>query len=185
MYDICLRTGESGGDASHLYDDPRLLGHIYVGPYVALQPQLAFVLTDERGIAGYVLGALDTRAFEAACEESWWPRLREQYPLRRRAQGDRATRTLVQMIHHPPITADDVVKQFPSHLHIDLLPRAQGRGQGRALMDALLAALVAQGSPGVHLGVNPANTKAIGFYRRLGFVELGSGGAVMMARRLR
>ncbi len=52
-------------------------------------------------------------------------------------------------------------------------------------MDALLAALVAQGSPGVHLGVNPANTKAVGFYLRLGFVEVGSGGAVMMARRLR
>ncbi len=185
MYDICLRTGDSGGDASPLYDDPRLLGHIYVGPYVALQPLLALVLTDEQEIVGYVLGALDTRAFEVACEESWWPRLREQYPLTPAGAGRARDGTLVRMIHHPPIAADDVVKQFPSHLHIDLLPRAQGRGQGRALMDTLLAALVAQGSPGVHLGVSPANTRAIGFYRRLGFVQLDAEDpGLMMARGL-
>ena len=32
MYDVCLRTGAHGGDASALYRDPRLLGEVYVGP---------------------------------------------------------------------------------------------------------------------------------------------------------
>ena len=34
------------------------------------------VLDDGTGPGGYVLGALDTRAFEARCEREWWPPLR-------------------------------------------------------------------------------------------------------------
>jgi len=29
LYEICLRTGDAGEDATHLYSDPRLLGEIY------------------------------------------------------------------------------------------------------------------------------------------------------------
>ncbi len=32
-YSISLATGFAGGDASHLYRDPRLMGHIYIAPY--------------------------------------------------------------------------------------------------------------------------------------------------------
>ncbi len=183
MYDVCLRTGESGGDATPFVEDRRLLGHVYVGPYLELQPDLAFVFADEAGIAGYVLGALDTHAFEAACEESWWPRLRKQYPKPPRTSVRSRDAELVRMIHHPILTPGGLAERYPSHLHIDLLPRAQGRGQGRALMDTLLEALMAQASPAVHLGVNPANTKAIGFYRRLGFAELDVDGPGLMMGR--
>jgi hypothetical protein len=45
-YDVCLRTGNDGEDASQAFDDPKALGHIYVGLYLQLEPQLAFVLED-------------------------------------------------------------------------------------------------------------------------------------------
>ena len=32
LYRICLRTGKSGDDATALYRDPDLLGHIYAAP---------------------------------------------------------------------------------------------------------------------------------------------------------
>lgn len=44
VYDICLKTGDSGKDATKLFDDPRLLGHIYAGPYVTLEPESSFIL---------------------------------------------------------------------------------------------------------------------------------------------
>ena len=76
LYGIALATGEAGADATALYRNTRLVGDVFAAPYAVLYPATAFVLEDEAGVAGYVLGALDTRAFEAACEERWWPHLR-------------------------------------------------------------------------------------------------------------
>ena len=78
LYDVCVRTGADGEDATGAYRDTRLLGHIYVGPYLALEPDLAFVL-DDGAPAGYVLGARDTRDFDRRCEHEWWPPLRKRY----------------------------------------------------------------------------------------------------------
>jgi ribosomal protein S18 acetylase RimI-like enzyme len=181
LYEICLRTGDAGGDATGMYADPLLPGHVYVGPYLSLAPEYAFVLDPGDGLAvGYVLGVLDTDAFTDACEQSWWPALRRRYP---EPAGDPATpdERLMALIHHPLRWSAEVTARYPSHLHIDLLPEAQGRGHGRALMERLFRALAEAGSPGVHLGVARANQRAIGFYRRLGFVELeGSPGGLTM-----
>ena len=173
---------------------PSLLGDVYVGPYLAFEPELARVLDDGSrddgsgddgsGVGGYVLGALDTRAFEARCEREWWPRLRALHPLGSVPPGSADAR-MVELIHDPPLAPDSVVRDHPSHLHIDLLPRWQGGGWGRRLMEGLFERLVAAGSPGVHLGVGTDNVRAIGFYRRLGFTELEAApGALFLGRRL-
>jgi len=80
LYRVCLRTGKSGDDATPLYRDPDLLGHIYAAPYGLFEPALAFVVEDELGVGGYCLGALDTKAFEWRLEDRWWPSLRGRYP---------------------------------------------------------------------------------------------------------
>ncbi len=190
LYEICLRTGRDGGDASEFYRDPKLLGHIFAGPYVRLEPELAWVLDPQDGRApvGYVLGALDTLAFEERCEREWWPALRARYPDPVDVPAAEWTpdQTRMHNIHHPWPAQPEVVKDYPSHLHIDLLPGAQGGGHGRRLIDALLAALAEAGSPGVHLGVSMTNENAIGFYRRLGFHEVSTApGTLFLARELR
>ena len=79
----------------------------------------------------------------------------------------------------------EVVEDYPSHLHIDLLPEAQGAGLGRVLIDTLGAALARNGSTGVYVGVAAVNTPALGFYRKVGFVDLlAAPGAVWLGRRL-
>ena len=81
LYDVCLRTADAGGDATHLHNEPSLLGHVWLGPYLALEPELAWVVDDGSGRPlGYVVGALDTVAFEESRERSWWPELRALYP---------------------------------------------------------------------------------------------------------
>lgn len=173
LYEICLRTGDAGGDASHVVDDTRLLGDIYAGPYAELEPEHALVVDDGTGTAaGYVLAALDTRAFEDACEREWWPAVRARRP--ERPDGRSFDDLLVALIHHPHRQDADVVATHPSHLHIDLLPEAQGGGWGRTLMERLQDALRADGSPGVHLGVSNRNQRAIAFYRHLGYEALSS-----------
>ena len=175
LYEICLRTGAAGHDATDLVADRRLFGEIYAAPYAVLEPERGLVVDDDDGRAvGYALGALDTRAFEARCEAEWWPGLRQRHP-----EGSGATgldELLIGIIHHPHLDADDEVTTYPSHLHIDLLPEVQGAGWGRRLMEAMHELLRAAGSPGVHLGVSTRNPRALGFYRHLGYRELGSNG---------
>ncbi len=81
LYDVCLRTADGGGDATHLHDEPSLTGHVWLGPYLALEPDLAWVVDDGSGRPlGYIVGAADTLAFEESRERSWWPELRALYP---------------------------------------------------------------------------------------------------------
>lgn len=186
-YRVCLLTGDAGKDASHLVDDPDILGHLYVGPYFEYEPELAFVLEDADGVCGYVLGALDTRSFRSRLFADWLPGLRARYPD---PSGDPRSWTesqrLHHKIHHPGNEPAVDLEAYPSHLHIDLLPRAQGMGEGRRMIERLIAALSERGSVGVHLEVHPTNLRAIAFYEKLGFEGLrgGRADAVYMGRRI-
>ena len=171
LYEVCLRTGAAGEDASGLYENLRLLGEIYVGPYLVMPDGIGFVAIDHFGAAGYVLAAVDTRSFEDWCEREWWPGLRARYPDPG-PEPQSPDEKLIAEIHRPERARPDLVSRFPAHLHIDLLPRLQGRGVGRKMMERILADLGARGVPGVHLGAEAANHRAIGFYHHLGFAVL-------------
>ena len=170
LYRICLLTGDNGRDASPIYRDPDLLGHFYAGPYAVFEPELCFVLTCGGNPCGYILGTADTAAFSLRCEADWFPVLRRRYPPPSDADAS-PDAEIVRMIHagrmgEPPGSA------YPAHLHIDLLPEAQGQGWGRRLMDIFCNRLRELGVPGVYLGVSMENPDAIGFYRRMGFQTL-------------
>jgi len=173
MYRLCLLTGEAGGDATSLYRNPDLLAHLYCGPYPIADPGLTFVVVDEHGLVGYIVATADTMGFDRWLAAHWWPTLRAQYPLDAagRDPGDGTQdHVLVQRMHEWPV--DDELPQFathPAHMHIDLLPRAQGQGWGRRMVETLSDALRARGVPGLHLGVDDRNAGAIAFYEKAGF----------------
>ena len=73
LYRICLATGAGGDDASALYQDPTLVGHVYAAPYVILSPRSVFVVEDAEGVGGYIVGAPDTRDFETRSKPSGGP----------------------------------------------------------------------------------------------------------------
>jgi GNAT superfamily N-acetyltransferase len=132
------------------------------------------VVEDEAGVAGYVVGVLDTRAFEAELEKRWWPTLRPLYadPSGTPPAGWTADEVRGWQIHHPRAAPEHVAGPYPSHMHINLLPRLQGRGLGRALIDTWLSRVKALGSTGAHLGVDPANARAMRFYPAVGWRAL-------------
>jgi len=190
-YYVCLKTGDFGKDGEPFYrEDPDALGRIFVGPYLAYEPTLSLILEDQEGICGYALGAFDSRGFFNRYETEWRPALCARFA---EPQGDPKTWTRVQHVyswyHHPDYFCPEPYETYPSHLHIDLLPRAQGRGYGRRMLEQVMDRLRARGSPGAHLGVSAINTPAFGFYERLGFRELirvgsGNDGVIYMGKTL-
>jgi hypothetical protein len=52
----------------------------YVGPYLSLSQDFAFIVEDEEGVCGYVLGALDSRTFYSQYTKEWVPTVKSKYP---------------------------------------------------------------------------------------------------------
>jgi ribosomal protein S18 acetylase RimI-like enzyme len=168
LYHVCLATGDSGANAVHLYNHKDMLGEIYVGPYLTFQPDLSFTLIQD-GVAGYALAALDTTSFENTLSQKWWPLILEKYNGLSPENFNEREKNLFSYIQNPPLRPKKFVDQYPSHLHIDLLEKAQGRGIGKAMMLIVLETLREQGSKGVHLGMGAQNSRAFTFYTKLGF----------------
>ena len=176
LYEICLRTGNQGADATDLYPgNPELLGTVFAAPYAVLEPELTFVVDDNDGdgdgAVGYILGTADTTKFVRRFREEWLPAQAARYP---EPTGEINTpdERIRYFLHHMERIDNPEFAHYPAHLHIDLLPSHQRGGFGRALMTRFLDALRERGIPGVHLAMGQANRNAYAFYQRMGFQEM-------------
>ncbi|EJC78782.1 acetyltransferase [Rhizobium leguminosarum bv. trifolii WSM2297] len=182
LFDICLKTANGGEDASALYSDPHLPGYIWSVPYLKFARDFAFVLVQGNRPVGYVVGVPDTRRFDNDLEANWWPFVRQQIAdltatLPRDADA-------IERIQNPRDGTTWLEDDYPAHLHINILPGLQAGGWGRRMISTELEALRNHGVAAVHLGVDPNNERARGFYRHLGFSELERDGSVAFAMRL-
>jgi GNAT superfamily N-acetyltransferase len=189
LYAISLATGHEGGNASHLYGDPKLIGHIYSAPYALLEPQRALVVEDGEGVAGFAVGTPDTAKWQERLEAEWWPKLRRQYadPTTVPASEWSADQRRAHAIFYPHRTPQRVVELYPAHLHLNLLGRIQGRGAGTMLFTEWMALASHQGVGATHVGINSANARAVRFWSRRGFdrlklLEDSSGTTIWMGR---
>ncbi|KJV28792.1 GNAT family N-acetyltransferase [Pantoea sp. SM3] len=179
---ICLETANAGTDATALYSDPALPGLRFVIPYARFAPEFSYALEMNGEVMGYAVAVADTRAFEAELNAQWWPQLQQQYrDYTPRAPLDSK---VLDAILQPDAAAEQLVAQWPAHLHINLLPPAQQGGWGRKLIEQLLQDLRAAGVPGVYLGVSLQNEKVCGFYQRLGFTPIMRSNAIYMGQLL-
>lgn len=182
--DVCIRTGAAGQDATGTHVDDGILPDLYAEPYVRLEPDLVAVVAAGTGpVVGYVLGTADTDAFVAAWREHWLPVVAARHPEPPAAPTTPYER-LVGLLYRPEAMRTALVEHYPAHLHVDLLPDAQGRGFGRALVERFCAEVADRGAVGAHLGVAVQNTAAQAFYRQVGFEMLATtAGAVWFGRR--
>jgi ribosomal protein S18 acetylase RimI-like enzyme len=171
LYEICLKTGDNGKDASGLFHDPLLIGQYYAAPYFFRDPALCFVVED-RVPQGYIVAAEDTIAFRQWLATVWLPPLQRRYrdpypPEKIRSSYER----LVRNRFYSPLIIDPSplwLSSYPAHLHIDILPDYQRQGLGAKLLAALFEELDRRGCPGVHLVAGMDNPNAIAFYKKQG-----------------
>ena len=126
---------------------------------------------------GYLLLALSTRQFYRQLSDEYVPSLPESLRDRPCADVDTNWRpgnldnAIWKILHSPQTEIASIETKYPglldscpAHLHIDILPKYQGRGWGKTLMDAALEHLRRQNVGGVHLIMAEGNLRARKFY---------------------
>ncbi|XP_037116418.1 LOW QUALITY PROTEIN: protein O-GlcNAcase-like [Syngnathus acus] len=169
--------------ASH----PDVVGDRCLGPCLALCPEYSFILEDELGVCGCIMGIVDVRSFAKRCQASWLPAMREKYLAN---GGNANTQDLIKLMEEDQGEyPDSLLYHFPSQLRLDTLPELVDVSVSRTLLVALLVALKANGSQGVFCEVQPTDSQRLEFLTKLGFLEILRGEArsregVVMARLL-
>ena len=143
---------------------------MFAAPYAIFEPELCFILLKNYTPSGYVLGTKNSIKFYEQCEKNWYPELRIRYPMPPKNNVSLES-NFIRYLHQNQVLPEGL-ENYPAHLHIDLLPIAQGEGNGRKLIEAFLTKLQSQNVQGVHLTVSKNNQNAIGFYSHVGFQKL-------------
>ena len=166
LYDICLKTADQGGDASSMFTDPHLVGQFFVAPYLFFELDTCFVAEKDGRPIGYIVGTSDSLSFNAWLNKHWLPEVRKKYP---KCPNKTDLELFLYDIVHKDATSPTLADNYPSHLHIDLLPAGQGQKLGTKLMTTFLDALKQKKSSGVFLGVDDRNERALVFYEKYGY----------------
>uniref|UniRef100_A0A8C5H5R4 protein O-GlcNAcase n=1 Tax=Gouania willdenowi TaxID=441366 RepID=A0A8C5H5R4_GOUWI len=161
------RSRRNESSAAH----PEVIGDRCLGPCLALCPEYSFILEDELGVCGCVLGILDVRSFAKRCQASWIPAMRDKYP-------PKINKDLIQLMEEDQGEyPDSLLYHFPSQLRLDALPELVDISVSRILLTSLLTALKANGSQGVFCEVQPTDRQRLEFLTKLGFLEILRGEA--------
>ncbi|EMD94976.1 hypothetical protein COCC4DRAFT_74738 [Bipolaris maydis ATCC 48331] len=168
------------------WEPARTIGsHLWYKPYVALTPETCFVLDDGNGhIVGYCIGTADTLSFAQRWREEFAPSVDRTLvpPPDVHVGGDDDAASLMEKedIRHfrkAVYEADcsmlqpwpETLRQYPAHIHIDILKEYQRKGWGTVLMKRFFDKAREMGASGVHLDMVQSNVKARAFYQSIGF----------------
>ncbi|MEO8530009.1 MAG: GNAT family N-acetyltransferase [Deltaproteobacteria bacterium] len=185
---IAALTGNAGADATPIFHDPSLIAQVWALPYLSVKPSIALVVEENGEVAGYVVGTPDSRKFEANAEQEWWPRLRMRRPPSVMTPEQTGDARYFALFRAPPRAPDVLLADYPAHLHLNILPQTQGRGNGPALAQAWLQQARSLGVTGAHVGVSATNARGLVFWQKQGFSPLNGlnlpDGAIWLGTRL-
>ncbi|TKS92711.1 Protein O-GlcNAcase [Collichthys lucidus] len=109
-------SGEVQGGQESSIAHPDIIGDRCLGPCLALCPEYSFILEDELGVCGCVLGILDVRFFAKRCQASWMPAMRDKYP-HKGGNTHPNTQDLIQLMEEDQGEyPDSLLYHFPSQL---------------------------------------------------------------------
>lgn len=170
VQDICIETASE--NLKNGEEKKNLLLLRYCNFYIEKCPDTCFVAENCGKPVGYVL----------CCPNSVF--FKKEFPKFLKKSGNLSFSQQIQCF------GDALVylpyrKSYPAHLHIDILPEARRKGNGKKLIDALSKKLKEQGKCGVMLAVSESNTNAIKFYKALDFkIILHFSGTYLLGKKL-
>ena len=154
---VCIMTGPAADKPKGPAWELELA--CYCDYYVECEPQNCFVAADDDDEAvGYILGSEDYTRYRERFLRDYAPRV-SGFVHWVKCQGSARV---------PRMFAKD----YPAHMHINILEPYQRMGLGSQLVDALATNFHAKGIKGMMLGVGAGNVKGRSFYTKYGFKKL-------------
>lgn len=153
VYEICKKVAALSIEGDLDGECGNLLGDKLVGSFLTLSPEYCFVVENEDGLCGYLLGAPDTRQFEKKLQLAWIPDLLNKYPapVDKIRNGDQLTlgEKMIQDLHDQQTQQKNipncVYNNHPSICRLGLLEHVIDTSVPKRLMSCLMAALKANG----------------------------------------
>lgn len=173
VQNICIETADE-----KLKENPakvKVLLETYNNYYTEFEKDFAFVLYDEKidKVCGYIICAFD---FDKYIKKYLLYNCSNIAKISLKSAVQSAADGLVYL---------PFKREYPSHLHIDILSEYTNGGWGTKLMKTLLEKLKEHSSSGVCLCVGSDNSGAVSFYEKCGFKKLKSlSGAYIMGKKL-
>lgn len=136
---------------------------LYCDYYINEEPESCFVAVNEQDEAiGYILCAPSSERYDEVFNKKYAPIVKKASPLRY------LMHVANEFLHRK------VKKNYPAHLHIDILEEGQRKGTGTRLMDTLIEYLKKNEIKGVYLVCGAGNAKGVNFYKKYGFKVLSA-----------
>lgn len=157
---VCISAGSQEFRENDMLQSAMV--EVFCNYYVEHETQDCFVAVNEKDhVIGYILCAPDY--------QRWVSKFSQAYL-------ENSVNPIVPHIGKESIRILEAhSEEYPAHLHIDLLPEAQGQGLGKKLLKKLIEHLSELEVKGLLLNVSLENEGAIRFYERFGFKELQRG----------
>ncbi|WP_436776594.1 GNAT family N-acetyltransferase [Yinghuangia sp. YIM S09857] len=175
LRELAPRVGE-GSPSGSLWGHPESEAAMYLDPYADLLPDSLWLAFLDGALVGYLAGCPDSAEFPS--ESRRMDRAIREHRLFLRARPVAFFARAVadagwSALRRRPTAGDFADPAWPAHLHINLAPEARGTGAAQELMTRWLQQLRTAGSPGCHLQTLVENTRAVRFFRRMGFTPYG------------
>ncbi len=185
IIDICIQTGYMGEDARDRFDDHYLFGLLFCLYYVDYEPENCFVAIDDKEgtVVGYILSSLDSKVQKSAFTRKMIPKILIRvifYSLWRYRRSFNIIRHMRRLESKQDNSfKQELVVDYPAHLHINVLPHYHQQGIGTKLLLRLEEHLLLNSCKGVHLYTSDKNIKAIPFYKKSEYNLLHSSPSLM------
>jgi ribosomal protein S18 acetylase RimI-like enzyme len=172
---VFAHAGE-GSPTSSLWGHPPSEAAVYLDPYIEHAPGSLFVAETDGQLVGYLTGRLPGE--DLPSESSRIDRAIREHRLMLRAHplgffARGLVHTALAAVRREPTAGELDDPRWPAHLHLNVLPHVRGTGAADALMRRWTERMREHDVPGCHLQTLVENTRAVRFFRRMGFREHG------------
>lgn len=176
ILEVCYRTGYMGEDLTHrnIFNDVKLFGYLFCLYYIRYEKENCFVAVDKSRddkVVGYIIGTINSKREEKLFKEKMVCKIAVRLVLFTSWKYPESFRQVLFFIKSLNLNKEpkNLYKEYPAHLHINILPEYQHKGIGRILMDKFESNARKNNIKGIHLRTSSKNIKALPFYDRNGY----------------
>lgn len=173
---ICSDTADLGSPVENFFHDREIFADLITTYYTDFEPQLVWVADFQEKAVGYLTGCLDNLRYRQIMLYRIIPGVFSRAILRGVFWRQDTWRVLKAMFTNYRLGGfkrKNLFKDYPAHLHINIVGGFRHQGLGQALVEKFLTQAKQAHSAGVQASVSQDNQPACNFFSRLGFSVLG------------